>query len=213
MATIELERATLLTVEEEAQKHNAMINERYRRLQDAEADQFGSSTIDAQSVSATVIAPEKPVQTQPVDTSSLAQAPQVTEYVRSRIETPVFTTEKFNAVSDVAVAKPTVSAPVAPMPVEVIAPVQAVEQEVQYSLSRMAKMVIVAFVTLVVAMLSLICVNTQIIRQKTIRIQNLEEKKQELIEQNQEIQRRIEIAQSDETIRAFAQSQGMILGE
>ncbi|MBE7068603.1 MAG: hypothetical protein E7381_04810 [Clostridiales bacterium] len=213
MATIELERATLLTVEEEAQKHNAMINERYRRLQDAEADQFGSSTIDAQSVSATVIAPEKPVQTQPVDTSSLAQAPQVTEYVRSRIETPVFTTEKFNAVSDVAVAKPTVSAPVAPMPVEVIAPVQAVEQEVQYSLSRMAKMVIVAFVTLVVAMLSLICVNTQIIRQKTIRIQNLEEKKQELIEQNQEIQRRIEIAQSDETIREFAQSQGMILGE
>ncbi len=209
MATLQLERSMVFTVENEAQKHNAQISERYRRLQDAEADQFGSSTVNAQSVT---VAPEKTVQPVFEQTPALAQAPQVTEYVRSRIETPVFTTEKFSNMTATAVATPAISAPVAPMPVEVYAPVQAVEAE-RYSLTGMAKAVIAVFATLVIAMLTLICINTQIINQKTIRIQNLEEKRQELIEQNAEIQRRIEIAQSDETIREYALSQGMILGE
>ena len=212
MATLQLERNTVFTVEDEAQKHNAQISERYRRLQDAEADQFGSSTVNAPVASVTV-APEKTVRPVFEQTPALAQAPQVTEYVRSRIETPVFTTEKFSNMTATAVATPVISAPVAPMPVEVYAPVQAVEKEEQYSLTRMAKAVIAVFATLVIAMLTLICINTQIINQKTIRIQNLEEKRQELIEQNAEIQRRIERAQSDETIREYALSQGMILGE
>ncbi len=210
MATLQLEKNTVFTVENEAQKHNAQISERYRRLQDAEADQFGSSTVSAQSAT---VAPEKPVQPVFEQTPALAQAPQVTEYVRSRIETPVFTTEKFSTMTDTAVATPVISAPVAPMPVEVYAPVQAVEKEVQYSLTSMAKAVIAVFATLVIAMLTLICVNTHILNRKNIRIKNLEEKRQELIEKNEEIQRRIEIAQSDETIREYALSQGMILGE
>lgn len=209
MATMELERTKALTAEEEAQKHNAMISERYRRLQDAEADQFGSTQqVRTENVRASVLAPEKLVAAPVVE-----QAPQVTEYVRSRIETPVFTTDKFNNITDTAVAAPVIDAPVAPMPVEVYAPTEAVAQESQYSLSRMAKTVIAAFAATVVAMLSLICVNTHVIRQKTVRIQNLEEKKQELLEENAEIQRRIEIAQSDETVREYALSQGMILGE
>ena len=207
MATIELEKTSVLTTE--AQKHNAMISERYRRLQDAEADQFGSTPqVRTESVRASVLAPEKPV-----DAPVLEQTPQVTEYVRSRIETPVFTTDKFNNITDAAVAVPVIDTPVAPMPVEVYAPTEAVAQEAQYSLSRMAKTVIAAFAATVVAMISLIGVNSHIIRQKTVRIQNLEEKRQELLEENAEIQRRIEIAQSEETIREYALSQGMILGE
>lgn len=207
MATIELEKTSVLTTE--AQKHNAMISERYRRLQDAEADQFGSTPqVRTESVRASVLAPEKPV-----DAPVLEQTPQVTEYVRSRIETPVFTTDKFNHVTDAAVATPVIDTPVAPMSVEVYAPTEAVAQEAQYSLSRMAKTVIAAFAATVVAMLSLIGVNSHIIRQKTVRIQNLEEKRQELLEENAEIQRRIEIAQSEEIIREYALSQGMILGE
>jgi hypothetical protein len=61
-------------------------------------------------------------------------------------------------------------------------------------------------------MTALICVNSHVIRQKTIRIQNLEQKKEQLLEMNEEIQRRLEAAQSDETIAQYAQSQGMILG-
>ena len=207
MATIELEKTSVLTTE--AQKHNAMISERYRRLQDAEADQFGSNPqARTESVRASVLAPEKPV-----DAPVLEQTPQVTEYVRSRIETPVFTTDKFNNITDAAVATPVIDAPVAPMPVEVYAPTEAVAQEAQYSLSRMAKKVIAAFAATVLTITSLIGVNSHIIRQKTIRIQNLEKKRQELLEENAEIQRRIEIAQSEETIREYALSQGMILGD
>ena len=45
MATL-MENQTIrnLTVEKEAELHNAQIAERYRRLQDAEADQFASET-------------------------------------------------------------------------------------------------------------------------------------------------------------------------
>jgi hypothetical protein len=46
-----------------------------------------------------------------------------------------------------------------------------------------------------------------------LNIQNLEQRKQQLIEENEELQRRLEIAQSDETIEEYAKSQGMILGK
>ena len=207
MAVLELEKTQSISIDNEAQKHNAMISERYRRLQDAEADQFGSSASYTQSVSASVATPEKTVSTTQVSAPAFAQEAKVVEYVRSRIETPVFTTEKFaTTVQD------TVVTPITPAPVEICAPTQAVQEE-QYSLTRMAKAVMVAFATLVMVMLTVICINTHIINRKTIRIQNLEEKRQELIEQNAEIQRRIQNAQSEDTIREFALSQGMILGE
>ena len=62
-------------------------------------------------------------------------------------------------------------------------------------------------------MLALIGMNTQIIRQKRLRIQNLEEKKQQLVEESQEIQRRIEAAQSEEAIRQYAMENGIILAD
>ena len=43
-------------------------------------------------------------------------------------------------------------------------------------------------------------------------LRNLEQQREELVERNAEIQRRIEIAQSEETIREYALSQGMIQG-
>jgi hypothetical protein len=59
----------------------------------------------------------------------------------------------------------------------------------------------------------MICVNSKVIRQKTIRIQNLEQKKEQLLDLNEEIQRRLDAATSDEAIAEYAQSQGMILGK
>ena len=208
MATLELEKTQVLSVEEQAQQHNAMIRERYRRLQDAEHNQFASET---HSVHASVIALEAPVYTPPVtETPKMEQVPQITEYVPARAEVPVFTTEKFTTataqVAQTAIAPTqTVSAPV-----ELYAPT-AVESA-QYMLSSMAKMMMAVFTLIVVAMLTLICVNSHIIRQKTVRIQDLEQKKEQLMEMNEEIQSRIQAAQSEETIAQYATSQGMILG-
>ena len=68
------------------------------------------------------------------------------------------------------------------------------------------------FATVVVMMLTLICVNTQIIQRKSMQLRNLEQQREELVNRNEEIQRRIENAQSEETIREYALSQGMIQG-
>ena len=99
-------------------------------------------------------------------------------------------------------------------PVEYTAPVQATERavEVSYALTPFAKIVMAAFTFVVVAMLALICMNTQIIRQKRIRLQNLEEKKQQLINEVEDIETRIAAAQSEETIRQYALQNGIVLG-
>lgn len=195
MATLELEKTQTLSVEAQAQQHNAMIRERYRRLQDAEHNQFASET---QDVHASVFTPESP---------AIEQAPQVTEYVPARAEIPVFTTEKFTTA-----AANTVQAPqqIMAKPVELYAPT-AVESA-QYMLSGMAKAVLAVFTAVIVAMLTLICVNSYVIRQKTVRVQNLEQKKEQLTDMNEEIQRRLQAAESEETIAQYAQSQGMIWG-
>ncbi len=212
MATLlEYERTETQTQTQtrEAQLHNAGINERYRRLAAAEERQFGESNATENIVRASVLAPESPAFTSPVteNISFIEQMPTVTEYVRARVESPVFTTEKFNGITE--------EAPVAVQaPVEILAqaPVAAVAaiEEAQYSLSRMAKIVMAAFATLVAVMLAVICINTQIISQKTLKLRELEAQRAELLEKNAEIQSRIAKARSEETIREYAESQGMI---
>ncbi len=214
MATLlENERTQEMLATKEAQLHNAQIKERYRRLRDAEERQFGENTTQNATdytVRASVLAPEKPVFISPSfeEVPKVEQTPQVTEFVRERIESPVFTTDKFNGVQEESV--------VAQAPVEIPFAAQAptmavsVSEEVQYSLSRMAKMVMAAFAAVVVMMLSIICINTQIINQKTLQLRNLEAQRAELVEQNAEIQRRIDEARSEETIKEYALSQGMI---
>lgn len=219
MATLLDTRTETYQALEEAQKHNALINERYRRLQNAEADQFSAPTTErnetAYAVRASVLAPERPAVS---ETPLVEQTPQVTEYVRSRIETPVFTTEKF----DVAERQETLASTYAPTPVAIATPVEiqapakaaAAMTEAQYSLSHMAKMVLAAFVAVVTVMLALICVNTQLIEQRATRIRSLEERRAELVTEYAELQRAIEIAKSEDTVRDYAQGQGMIqLGE
>lgn len=188
---------TQIAETEEAQQHNAMIRERYRKLQNAEADQFAEETHTEEKAYENVIAPETPslyISPSSVNTSTLEQTPRVTEY------SPLFTTEKFERMQEAEVIAPTAA----------IAPTQSVSlvSEAQYALSSFAKVVMAVFTLVVVAMLTLICVNTQLINQKRVRIQNLEEKKEQLMEQYDELQARIEAATSEETILDYAQSQG-----
>lgn len=196
---------TQLTDFEEAQKHNALINERYRRLQNAEADQFSNDTA-AQSVENVKVEPvvaETPLYISPLNAATVEQAPQVTEYV-APAASALFTTQKFEAVKAYEAANVA--------PVEIVEPVKAAEVaiEAHYSLTPLAKVVMAVFTFVIIAMLTMICVNTQIIRQKKIQLKNLEEKKDQLVEQSEEIQRRIEAAKSEEAILKYAEANGLL---
>ena len=209
MATLlENERLHTATVDKAAELHNAQIKERYRRLQDAEADQFAEETVTETnvtdySVRAFVATPVAPVQ---------EQVPQVTEFVRERIDSPVFTTEKFERLQATETKTIAHTAPLE-FPVQTVAPAAVSNQETQYSLSRLAKTVMAAFAALVVLMLTLICVNTNLISQKAAYLRSLETQRQELVELHADIQARIQQATSDEAIEEYAKSQGMIRGE
>ena len=184
---------------EKAQKHNESINENFLKIKNLVHAQFDED--EAQDVAKeTAVEPvqeEAPLYISPSNVGKLEHPTVVTEYA-SPVEPVSFTTQ------NTQVAKP----------VEAVAPVHTMEREmdVSYALTPLAKVVMAAFTFVVVAMLALISMNTQIIRQKTLRVKNLEEKKQQLVEQSQELQRRIEAAQSEETIRQYALENGIVLG-
>lgn len=200
METI-LERVTLQQqiAAQEAQKHNAQIRERYKRLQDAEAEQFMQPSVEEHAeynVRTSIL-------TQPtyVETPVLAQNPQIIEFVQEKIETPVMQTEEFTYTEEEKVET---------APISVQATASAVAVEESYSLTNFAKLVLSAFVAIVMVMLTLICVNTQLIHQRTMQLENLQVRNVQLQEEYAEVQERIRQAVSEETIINYAKSQGMI---
>ncbi len=211
----EYQRTELTNAEVEAQKHNAQIRERYNRLLSAEADQLASETYaqtPVQEVRASVLAPEAPAYVSPVtaDTPVVEQIPQVTEFVREQVASSVFTTEKFerlqenNPVMNSAVAE--TIAPTYVAPVFQSAATAAMEVE-EYSLSSFAKKVIAGVGAAVIAMVSLIGINTQVINNKKAELRQLRTRQQELENNNASLQEEIEIATSEDTIRAWAEQQ------
>lgn len=201
------ERQMTQEVSTEREAHNAQISERYRRLQSAEADQFASQH-DVGTPVATQV--EAPIYISPAnDTPAMQQTPSVTDYVREGAASAVFTAEKFNQMEGFGVeaemATPTYAEPV----YEQATATAAVER---YALTPLAKIVMAVFTVVVIAMLAMIGVNSRIISQKKLQIKNLEQKREQLVERHEEIQERIEIAQSEESIRAWAESQGMVQG-
>lgn len=194
----------------EAQEHNALIKERYRKLQSAEADQFSVPSYTAPSYQATTVEPQSSTVYAPMfgSTATVEQTPQVTEYVR-HMESSLFTAEKFEKMENTAVEEvaPTFVADVTTN-VPTMATASVVNED--YGLNSLAKFMIGVFAAVVVCAMTMICVNTSTIQQKSLRLRNLEEKREELIEQNEEIERRIASAKSEETIRQYAESQGMV---
>lgn len=205
-AIYEAEKLAQSVVDREAELHNQRIRERYLQLQNAEAMQFAEETRETEyAVRASVLAPEKTV----VDTPVFERTPVVTEYTHERVDSPVFTTEKFNAIQ----VNDTVQIQTPVAPVQAPAIVAEIRTEAQYSLSNLAKAVLVAFTALVVVMMSLICVNTQILNRKAMQYNALQRERAELVERNADIESRIARAQSEDTIREYAESKGMILGD
>lgn len=219
----ERENAQLTNTELEAQQHNAQISERYKKLQDAMADQFSSEMYEAprEEVRASVATLERGGVLPTYETPVVEQSPEVRDYAPVGIAASVFTAEKFDTLerqteqAAATVVQPvgdvTATAPTYVAPVIEEKPMAQVEigTQAQYALTPLAKVVMAVFSVVVVGMLCLIGVNSSIISKKKIKIKNLEKKKEQLIEQHDEIQKRIEAAQSEEAILEWAQSQGM----
>ncbi len=186
--------------------HNAQIKERYERLRNVEADQFAQFEQEVQAQPrASVLAPERPAP------RTSEQTPSVTEYTRREEDYAIFTPEALDrAMERTAPTAPVYAPPVQPMPVAVVEPTATVETAAQYSLSALAKKVLVAFACVVVALLTVIAINSYVITQKRIRLEKLEQKRQQLEEKNGEIQKRIQQATNEDTIRAFIQENGMM---
>lgn len=203
----EYERTAINTADIEAQKHNAQIRERYNRLLSAEADQLAPVETPVQNVRASVLAPEAPAIVAPVTAPVFEQEPQVTEFVREQVTSSVFTTEKFdklqqyNSVNAAAVVAPTYVAPVFQN-----AGAAALEVE-QYTLSAFAKKVIAGVGAAVVALVSIIGINTHVINTKKAELSRLQNRRIELTNENESVEEQIKLATSEETIRAWAEQQ------
>lgn len=203
------ERQTIELTNTQAEQHNAQISERYRLLQNAENSQF------AQEKPMQIVQPELTIETptfiaaEVCETPVVEQTPQVTDFVRERITSPVFTAEKFERTVNIQESAATA---VAPLVTPVIQEVTEEHTEVvaHYSLSALAKVIMVIFAAVVIALISLIAYNSQVMNRQMIRIKNLESKRQQLLDQQEEIQSRIAMAQSEESILQWAQSQGMV---
>lgn len=212
---------------EEARKHNAMIRERYRLLQNAEEAQLEKTFAEAEqqkraeqfTASAAPVAPVVPAMPEapaaPVVKTQERAVPLTAQ------QKDLFTADTFRrVVSGAAEAQAAVQTPVqAPafrpvyVPGEAKEQVKAVEKSAEkalesYSLTNAAKAVIAAVAAFVVLLIALIGVNTRILNAKGAELTMLEEKKAELVEQSRELANRIEKATSEETIAAWAQANG-----
>ncbi len=212
---------------EEARRHNAMIRERYRLLQNAEEAQLEKTFAEAeqQKRAEQFTAPAAPVEPVVPAMPEAPAAPVVKTQERAvpltAQQKDLFTADTFRrVVSGAAEAQAAVQTPVqAPafrpvyVPGEAKEQVKAVEKSAEkalesYSLTNAAKAVIAAVAAFVVLLIALIGVNTRILNAKGAELTMLEEKKAELVEQSRELANRIEKATSEETIAAWAQANG-----
>ncbi len=212
---------------EEARRHNAMIRERYRLLQNAEEAQLEKTFAEAelQKRAEQFTAPAAPVAPVVPAVPEAPAAPVVKTQERAvpltAQQKDLFTADTFRrVVSGAAEAQAAVQTPVqAPafrpvyVPGEAKEQVKAVEKSAEkalesYSLTNAAKAVIAAVAAFVVLLIALIGVNTRILNAKGAELTMLEEKKAELVEQSRELANRIEKATSEETIAAWAQANG-----
>ena len=185
--------------DQERKLHNSKINERYKEILVTVEGQFGKEETET-------TATYSPVMDAPAPT--VEQAPRVTEYTPSGVAASLFTTETLDRMAAKPVEDTFAPTVIMPQAVEVATPVM--EKEASYSLTPMAMVVMAVFTAVVVIMLALIGLNTQTIQRKSLRLKNLEEKKQELIERNEELQRYIEELQTEESIIKRATEAGLL---
>lgn len=226
--------------QEDAALHNALIKERYEKLKNAEATQLAESISEAERApyaapraAASVLAPERPEKTAPAFTAPVPErTPLGNEVVHTKVDSPLFTPETldrtiqenyYDFAPTQTPAAPVIPVQTADMPAAgelsvaqmpaaaaAAASVDAAVKE-SYGLNAFAVKMIAAFAALVFTLLTIIGINSYVIRQKTMRLNQLEQRKERLVEQRSELEKDILEAQSYEKILEFVREHGMIL--
>ncbi len=182
MSTV-LERKTIEKTEQ--QQHNAQISERYRMLLNAVEGQFAAPTKTPSM--------ENPAHIQYEETPEATQTPEVIAY------SPVFVTAGAKQAEPVRRVEGSIAQK----------NVVAAHTSMEYSFSPLAKAMLVAVAVIVSVMLILVGVNSAIIRQRKVRLRNLETEKQEVLDENNEIAKYIQDLKSVENILKNAEELGI----
>ena len=210
---------------EEAKRHNEMIRERYRQLQNAEEIQLSETFSDAEQ--AKEIAPSAPafnaapaVPVAPVTPAPAEPARTEERSVNvSQQQRELFTADTFRRVLSDNVQEQTAAPVQAEAVREIYAPVfvpekkseavkEAQKEAETYSLTSAAKAMIAAFAALVVLMLTVIGINTRILNAKGAELTALELQRAELVEESRAFAENIVNATSEETIANWAAQNG-----
>ena len=191
MATlVENKTSNTMSAKQAELLHNSQISENYRLLRDLENRQFESIERERASLqsNANVLTIERP---------------------RERVTSDLFTVETLDrAIRNNTVVEP-VEMVVEPVQPEAVA-VESVAHEEVAMLSSFAKTVAAVFAAVIVMMLTIISINTQIISQKAAYLSTLEQKQQELIAQELDLQEKILRQTSKQAIEEFAEKYGMV---
>lgn len=205
MATVLENRAN--TAEKEAELHNRLIKERYERLLKAEEDQLNESFLKAENENvvrgSATLAPERPVE-RPVE-PPVERPTETPTFSHERIQSSLFTTETLDR--QIAAEQRFAQ--------EVAAPVvrtQVVEREKteNYVFSNTAKAVAAVFAAVVIVLLAIIGINSRVIENKRIKIRRLEDKRQELIEKEEDLQAQTDEMTSFEYVKQWAERNGFV---
>lgn len=227
-------------VQEDEALHNSLIKERYERLKNAEATQLAESISAAERTpyeepraAAPVIAPERPERQA---NYSAFSAPPVREeqpltgtFVHTKVDSPLFTPETLDRTiqenyydfapiqtpAEFAAFQPAdmqAGAAVTEMPVSAVNVAETEAQE-SYGLSTLAMKAIAAFAAVVITLLSVIGINSYVIRKKTNQLKKLEQQRSRLEDETDELERRIEEAKSYEKLLQFVEENGWISAE
>lgn len=196
-----LERTILtLNEEQEAVAHNAQIKERYRILQEADTNEFSGPAYVA-AKNSTIFAEQQgdiaAVSTLPVQ----EQAPQVKEFATNLAQEKQETSSLFTVETLNRLQRQTAVAPVATTKAAVAD---------SYSLTPLAKTVLAVVMAIITLMLTVICINSAVLRHKNLQIKNYEQKKEQLLEQYEQLQQRIADARSEDSIIQWATEKGLV---
>ena len=190
------------------------------------------------SARASVLSPERPSAPERVE-PSFQPAPFRPEApaeehvtVHTRVDSPLFTpemlertmrggeapvsdfggaAEMYAPAAEMYAAEMPAAVPMAPAVAEMpVAAVNTEAAEESYGLSAFAIRMIAAFAAAVVMLLTVIGINSYVIRQKTNQLRNLEQRREQLVEETEALEMQIEEATSYEAILEYAQEHGMI---
>lgn len=177
-------------VDREAELHNARINNMYSILKNAESEQLEQLWAEAKrETRASVIAPEKPVETP--------------AYGHTRVESDLFTAETLDRTLGRTMPAP------APVEVETATIENQEAEEVTFSLTNTAKKAIAIFASVATIMLSMIGVNTHIINRREAQIRALEANNANMRSAITRLEKKIAYESSEDVIRDWAQQMGL----